>query len=106
LFTTHGYDIKNAAHCLRLLHMGVELMETGVLNVNRTGIDAEQLREVKSGRWSLGQVQREAERGFARMRALRPTTSLPSAPDRDRVESLVIDTLERAMAGIPALVPA
>ena len=92
LFLRHGYDLKNAAHCLRLLRMGCELMETGELHVDRTNIDAEELKEIKSGKWTLGQVQREADRGFKRMEAAEKTSVLPESPNLEVVEQLVIRT--------------
>jgi hypothetical protein len=92
LFLRHGYDLKNAAHCLRLLRMGCELMETGELHVDRTNIDAEELKEIKSGKWTLGQVQREADRGFKRMEAAQKTSVLPESPNLEVVEQLVIRT--------------
>jgi len=92
LFLKHGYDLKNAAHCLRLLRMGCELMETGELHVDRTDIDAEELKDIKSGKWTLGQVQREADRGFKRMEAAEARSVLPAEPDIATVEELVIRT--------------
>lgn len=94
LFTKYGYDCKNAAHCIRLLHMGLELMEEGTLHVDRTGRDAELLMEVKQGRWTLGQVEREAQRGMERMNAALAGTSLPTAPDATRIEELMLNTME------------
>jgi predicted nucleotidyltransferase len=92
LFQRYGYDLKNAAHCLRLLRMGCELMETGDMHVDRTDIDAAELIEVKAGGWTLGQVQREAERGFKRMQQAAERSMLPEHPDLERVERLLVDT--------------
>lgn len=49
-----GYDCKNAAHCIRLLRMGIEFLREGVLHVHRE--DAPQLVEIKMGGWKLEQV--------------------------------------------------
>lgn len=76
----HGYDTKNAAHLIRLLRMGVEFLETGVLQVFRT-YDAEELREIKQGFWSLEEVKKEATRLFATIREAEKYCALPQRPD-------------------------
>jgi predicted nucleotidyltransferase len=94
LFEQHGYDPKNAAHCLRLLRMGLELMETGELNVDRTGIDVDELRAVKAGKWTLGQIQREADRGLGRLEAAKDASTLPDRPNEALAEGLMMATIE------------
>src|SRR5215471_6865684 len=59
----YQYDVKNAAHLIRLLRMGSEFIETGTLQVYRT-TDADQLKIIKRGGWTLDQVKAEAERLF------------------------------------------
>ena len=64
----YGYDTKNAAHCIRLLHMYEEFMTTGALNVYRTH-DRQQLLDIKQGKWSIEDVQREANACMKRIDA-------------------------------------
>jgi len=94
LFEKYGYDIKNAAHCVRLLRMGLELLETGELHVDRSGIDAEELKAIKRGGWTLGQVERVANDGLARLREAEQRSTLPERPDEPAVERLVMRTVE------------
>lgn len=49
---------------MSLLPMGAEFLESGHLRVYRTK-DAEELKEIKRGGWTLDQVKAEAERLFA-----------------------------------------
>ena len=44
----YQYDVKNAAHLIRLLRMGIEFLETGELQVFRTS-DAGELKRIKRG---------------------------------------------------------
>jgi hypothetical protein len=67
-------------------------METGEMQVDRTDIDAAELMEIKAGAWTLGQVQREADRGFKRMEQAAERSLLPEHPDMDSVERLLVDT--------------
>jgi hypothetical protein len=94
LFERYGYDIKNGAHCIRLLRMGLELLETGELHVDRSGIDADELKVIKTGGWTLGQVEREAEAGLARLRGAEARSTLPPHPDEAGAEALVMRTVE------------
>lgn len=48
LVERHGYDAKMAAHAIRLLRMGAEFLETGVLKVYREE-DADEIRAIKRG---------------------------------------------------------
>jgi predicted nucleotidyltransferase len=94
LVEKHGYDAKMAAHAIRLLRMGAEFLETGKLQVFREE-DAEELRAIKRGEWSLDRVKQEAEKGFERAKAARENSPLPEKPDFARADELLVGiTLE------------
>jgi predicted nucleotidyltransferase len=90
LVERHGYDTKNAAHAIRLLRMGAEFLETGELKVSRDE-DAEEIRSIKRGEWTLEQVRAEADRGFARAKEAHDRSSLPENPDFEKAETLLLD---------------
>lgn len=92
LVRKHGYDAKNAAHLIRLMRMCVEFLETGVLSVYRP--DAEELKAIKQGEWSLEQIQAEADRMFTLADAVKAQSTLPAEPKYDVANSLSI-TLHR-----------
>jgi len=91
LVAKYGYDCKNAAHCIRLLKMGMEYLVEGRLNVARR--DAPMLLDIKRGLWSLEDVQAEAKKLFALADEAYVKSSLPSEPDYDKVNDLVMDVL-------------
>lgn len=91
LVEKYGYDCKNAAHCIRLLRMGMEYLTTGELNVHRE--DASQLLDIKKGAWTLDQVKSEATRLFKLTDEAYVRSTLPNKPDYDKVEKLVMDIL-------------
>lgn len=76
----YQYDVKNAAHLIRLLRMGAEFLATGRLQVYRTA-DAEELKAIKRGAWTLEQVKAEAERLFQVVEEARARSPLPERPD-------------------------
>lgn len=93
-----GYDAKNAAHAIRLLHMGQEYQETGRLQVKRTW-DRDMLISIKRGEWPLEKVKSYVEERFTSLRASKRDSVLPEKIDRDAVEELVLKIM-RAQLGI------
>ena len=84
----YQYDVKNAAHLIRLLRMGAEFVETGTLQVYRTE-DADELKRIKRGGWTLDQVKAEAERLAGRMEPARARSPLPLEPDAEAADALL-----------------
>lgn len=74
-----GYDVKNAAHMIRLLRMACETLETGTITVRRP--DAEEIIEIKRGAWTLDQVIAEGERLFGRAHEALESCKLPEHPN-------------------------
>jgi len=87
LVDKYGYDCKNAAHCIRLLKMGMEFLTEGKLNVFRE--DAPWLLEIKRGLWKLEDVKKEAARLFELTDEAYIRSSLPSEPDYDKINDMV-----------------
>ncbi len=90
LVIEHGYDSKNAAHCIRLLRMCKEFLDTGSMNVYREK-DREELLAIKTGGWTLVDVKALSEQLFDEIRVARDRSALPDKPDRMAVEALVMD---------------
>lgn len=75
-----GYDTKHAMHLVRLLRMGAEALQTGVLQVRRP--DADELLSIRNGAWTYEQVVEYAEMMDDMVRnQLYPKTHLPKKPD-------------------------
>jgi hypothetical protein len=92
LVKKYGYDPKNAAHCIRLLRMGDEYLNSGELNVYRE--DAKELLEIKLGQWSLTQVKNEAERLFKKTEESFKHNKLPLKPDYTKAEAIVMEVVK------------
>jgi hypothetical protein len=93
------YDVKNAAHLIRLLRMGTEFLTTGRLEVFRSR-DAEELKHIKRGGWTLAEVKAEAERLFAGIEEARARSPLPPHPDAEAANALLIG-IHRTILGLP-----
>jgi hypothetical protein len=95
-FERFGFDCKNAAHLIRLLRMGIEVLATGEINVTRH--DAKQLKEIKYGEWSLQKVKSEAERLGHLLDEAFVRCDLPPKPDFQKAEQLLISILEQSLS--------
>jgi predicted nucleotidyltransferase len=90
----HGYDVKNAAHCLRLLYLGTELARTGQLSVKLSGEIRNTVLEVKRGLWGFERVQREARRAFGEFNATRDMVTFPPSVDYGWADETAALTIE------------
>ena len=84
----HGYDTKNAMHLVRVLRSGLEILQTGHLQVRRP--DAEELLTIRNGAWSQQEVVTYARHMLAKMEQARKTTDLPEVP-LPAVEDCVVE---------------
>jgi hypothetical protein len=98
LVERYGYDTKNASHLIRLLKMGIEFLRDGELHVDRTGIDAEELKAIKRGEWALDDVQKLAEELFAEGTIAHEQSTLRETPDVGRIEKVLVSILSREVA--------
>lgn len=92
LVEKYGYDTKNAAHLIRILRMGIEFMNEGILYVDRGAKgDAPQLLAIKRGEWTLEQVKAEADSLFKRAEAAYDNCKLPPKVDTQRIDGLITE---------------
>lgn len=83
-----GFDCKNASHLIRLLRMGIEMLETGKLNVYRKH-DSKELIDIKKGKWTLERVVEESEKLFDELEIAAAKSCLPEEPDRERANKVL-----------------
>jgi predicted nucleotidyltransferase len=93
LVLEHGFDCKNSAHCIRLLRMCVEFLKTGEMTVYRTA-DADELLDIKRGKWPLERVKAHAEELFQAAKDARDASTLPEQPDRDGAERILVQIVK------------
>lgn len=91
LVERHGHDVKNSAHLIRLLRMGIEFLQTGELQVYWP--DAGEIIEINRGGWTLEETICEAERLFAEAERAYERSTLPEEPDRRRAEEICVSVL-------------
>lgn len=96
LVLEHGYDSKNAAHLIRLLRMCVEFFETGEMYVRRP--DADELLDIKRGKWKLEDIKALATELFNKSRAAKEVSKMPDEPDHDAANRLLVKLISERLA--------
>ncbi len=86
-----GYDTKHAAHLVRLMRTGIEVLETGDLNVRRP--DASQLLEIRDGKYGYDELVAETERLEAAIKTAASKSNLPADVDHAALDELLFELL-------------
>ena len=95
LVDKYGFDSKCASHLIRILKMGIEFMRDGQMYVQRH--DAQQLLDIKHGKWGLTQVKEEAERLFKVAEEVYLECKLPVGLDLDKINDLCVEIVKNEL---------
>lgn len=96
LVERYGYDTKYAGHVIRLGLQGIDYAMVGWLVLPMAARNAELVRQVRLGKFSLPYVLEMADDLAAQLESYLDTTHLPDAPDFETVDKFLVDaTLER-----------
>lgn len=84
-----NYDCKNVMHCVRLLHMGKELVEGKGFNVVRTW-DRDMLLDIRNHKYEYEEIMEYVEKLFDEVNSKIETCTLPDTVDKEKVNELLI----------------
>ena len=84
-----NYDVKNVAHCVRLLHMGRELAKGEGFNVVRTW-DRDMILDIRNHKYEYEEIIEYVEKVFAEMKELAEKCDLPETVDKQKVNELIL----------------
>lgn len=84
-----GRSDKPAMHAVRLLRMGMEILEKGEVIVKRP--DADELIAIGDGSWTKDQLTGWCKIADARMHALVQRTKLPKEPNYEHIDHVVTE---------------
>lgn len=91
----YGYDTKHALHLVRLLRMGLEILEGHGVIVERP--DRDELLAIRRGAWSYDDLLAESEALHQRLCRAAETSPLPAEPDPDAIDDLCQSLIEEAL---------
>ena len=92
-----GYDVKFAYHVVRLLGEVEQLLMHQDMDLQR---DAEQMKAIRRGEWTLPQLEDYFARKEADLERVYLASRLPDAPDTDAIRQLLTDCLEQHFGSI------
>lgn len=84
-----GYDCKNATHCLRLMTMGIEIAKGQGVKVDRSGIDSDFLKSVRSGKVTFEEIMNILESKKEEMEQAMAASQIPDDLDQEWLGELV-----------------
>lgn len=88
-----GYDGKFAMHLVRLMRQCREILTTGKVIVKRP--DAEELLLIRNGAWSYDYLIDWVTTQDKELQQVAADSKLPHAPDVEKIDKWLVDTLER-----------
>lgn len=86
----HG-NSKNVSHCFRLINMGLEIAKTGKVQINRTGIDADFLLDIRNHKYEYEYLIKELENKKEELDKAVANSTLPEAINIERVNQMLLD---------------
>jgi predicted nucleotidyltransferase len=93
----YGYDCKHAMHLIRLLRMGIEILETGKVVVLRP--DRNELLDIRNGKWDYDKLVSYAEGLEKKLDVLYETSILRHSPDDKKIDKLLQKITEDFLNG-------
>jgi predicted nucleotidyltransferase len=96
LVEAHGFDTKYAMHAARLGYQGLELLETGWLTLPMSEPERSRVMAIRTGERSFEEAIEEIDEVERQLAEALERTSLPPEPDRERVNSFLVDAYRRA----------
>ncbi len=90
----YGFDCKYLQHTIRLMKTLIDfLKDPKELKVNRKGIDADLLIDIRYGKYTKEQGKALADELFQEANELLPRCDLPDEPDYERINDFCIEIL-------------
>jgi len=89
-----GWDSKAGSHLFRLEKMGIEILEGKGVNVDRTQIDAEFLKEIRMGNHKFEDILEMSRVNQAKLDTLYITSKIPNRPDIKTIENVKMKILQ------------
>ena len=87
----HGFNAKNLSHCYRLMIQGMEIAQGKGLILDRTGIDADILLDIKNHKLTYDEIMTLCESKQVEMEEAFEKSVLRDLPPIDKLENLLIE---------------
>ena len=92
-FQKFGYDTKNAMHLIRLLKMGVEILEEGEVCTYREK-DRDELLKIRKGEYTIQEICDMSTLYREKISTLEKNSPLPDAPDDQTINDALFKIVD------------
>lgn len=92
-----GYDAKNMAHSVRLLHMGIEIAKTGIVNIDRTNIDRDFIMNIRLGKMSYDELISYLDSKKEEMDKAIEESTIPETIDKNFVNNILLNIRKKQL---------
>jgi predicted nucleotidyltransferase len=96
LIDKYGYDVKFAAHAVRILLQAEQILSTGDLNLRR---DYLLISSILQGTFTAAEIEEHVQQKQKEVDELFISSSLPDYPDRAKIKDLLVWCLEEFNGG-------
>lgn len=86
----HGYDLKFAYHCVRLMNEAEQILVEGDLDLQR---NREQLKSIRRGEWTIEQLKEYFLNKELALETAYANSKLPHGPDEHKIRELLLECL-------------
>lgn len=93
----HNYDSKNISHCVRLMHMGIELAKGEGFNVRRTW-DREFLLDIRNHKMEYDEIMAYVEEKHKEFNEAIKTSTIKEHIDVNLVNDILIDIRKKQLS--------
>jgi len=83
-----GFDTKHASHLVRLMRQGVEILTSHKVNIDRTHIDADELKAIRNGAMSFDLIEEYASKMDKELNVIYETSTLQKSPQLEKINDL------------------
>ena len=87
----HGFNAKNLSHCYRLMVQGMEIAQGKGLILDRRGIDADILLDIKNHKMTYDEIMALCESKKEEMEKAFLESTIPDLPPIDRLEEILLE---------------
>lgn len=90
-----SYDAKNMCECFRLIHCGIEIANGDGYIVDRSGIDADFLLDVKNHKYEYEELMEKLKEEKEKMKIAMEKSSLKESIDPNIINDLYLDAVNK-----------
>lgn len=93
----YGYDTKHASHLIRLLKTGIELFQTGEVNVKRD--DYQFLNDIRNGKYSYKEILDQSDELMKKLNKEKIKNFFPEVVDKEVASRILVNIYDQYWDG-------